>query len=312
MKLTNMLLGGAIGDALGVPVEFKSRISLDNEPVVDMREFGTHSQEKGTWSDDTSLTMCTADVLSEHGYDLENIAISFINWKDANLWTARGKVFDVGGTTEQAICNISKYHKRFDEKIITGLTYEESNGNGSLMRILPIIYILRDIDDIDKRYEIVAELSSLTHGHLKSIISCFILCEFALRLYKGEEKFDAFQNCVIEITQFLVDKDIPANSYTCFNRIWEFSLTSLERNKIYSSGYVVSTLEASVWSFLTTDNFKDAVLTAINLGEDTDTIGSITGQLAGLYYGVDCQEWLDVLARKEDIIEIGNKLDNII
>lgn len=165
------LFGVAIGDAVGVPVEFKSREVIKQKPVTDMIGFGSHDMPPGTWSDDSSLTFCLAEALT-NGYNLQEIANNFVSWRYKDFWTARGEVFDIGITTQQAIDRISAGVR---PDLCGGFdTY--SNGNGSLMRILPLLFYIKNLP-IDKRFAITKDVSSITHGHIRSCIACFYYLE---------------------------------------------------------------------------------------------------------------------------------------
>lgn len=180
------ILGLAIGDALGVPVEFQSRESLKNNPVVGMRAYGSHRQPLGTWSDDSSLAFCLAESLTE-GYDLRDLSNRFVNWYNYNYWTPHGHVFDIGITTSRAIHQL----ELGIEPTKAGGRDESSNGNGSLMRILPLLFFIHN-KPIEERFAIIKDVSSLTHGHIRSVIACFYYLEFARLLLQNVEKFKAF------------------------------------------------------------------------------------------------------------------------
>lgn len=181
------ILGLCIGDALGVPVEFKKREDLKKSPVSGYLEYMSWNQPKGTWSDDSSLTLCLADELTK-GYDLEKIGQSFVKWNKYGHWTAHGKLFDIGGTTRHSIARLIKGESaRF-----SGNIFEEDNGNGSLMRILPLAFYLKDEENIEKLYQTVKEVSSITHAHFRSVFACFIYVVFTLQLIKGKTKKEAY------------------------------------------------------------------------------------------------------------------------
>jgi ADP-ribosyl-[dinitrogen reductase] hydrolase len=317
-KIQDAFYGLAVGDALGVPVEFLSRDTIARKPVVDMQAFGTHHQPAGTWSDDSSLAFCLAAMLCD-GYDLHAIGNSFVNWYNHNFWTARGRVFDVGIATAQAIDNL----KHGESPFTSGLTSERENGNGSLMRILPLVFYTKNMD-IKARFQHVKEVSGLTHAHIRSVICCFIYTEFALLLLQGKEKFAAYGEMQITVNTFLKTYNLCSETeLNVFHRILENpiprSLSNHEIRKIIdcaegeisSSGYVLHTLEASIWCFLKTNTYSEAVLKAVNLGNDTDTTGCVTGGLAGLYYGTNAipADWLAVLARRSDIADLAGKLN---
>lgn len=298
--LQTIVIGTAVGDALGVPVEFQPRSYLKANPVIDMREYGTHEQPKGTWSDDTSLMLCLAESMRE-GLDTNNLAQKFIAWKNDNLWTPHGWVFDIGIGTRIAI-----------ERLENGMTPELAggfdemdNGNGSLMRILPLVLHIIDLD-IDKRYDWTKKVSSITHAHVRSVMACFYYLEFAKKIIEGKDKFQAYNELQSELTQYFEQRKINPIEIHKFHRLLNEDISKVEEDNIKSSGYVMDTLEASIWSILTTNNYKDTVLKAVNLGHDTDTTGAVTGGLAALIYGMDNipKEWINTLARKDDIINL--------
>ncbi|MGG7036297.1 MAG: ADP-ribosylglycohydrolase family protein [Flavobacterium sp.] len=298
--LLSILLGIATGDALGVPVEFKPRDYLIENPVSDMTGFGTHNQPAGTWSDDTSLTLCLAESILE-GLDLNQLAQKFIDWKNDNYWTPHGWVFDIGIGTRIAI-------EQLEDGVqpeLAGGFGEMDNGNGSLMRILPLVLLIKDLPT-EERFKLTQQVSSLTHAHIRSVIACFYYLEFAKKIIEGKNKLETYQELQIEIPAFLQTKEINSNEVTKFSRLLHQNIIDLNENEIKSSGYVVDTLEASVWCLLTTQNYKEAVLKAVNLGNDTDTTGAVTGGLAALLYGVESipENWLNALARKNDIIRL--------
>lgn len=303
-KIHSALFGVAVGDALGVPVEFKSRDYLKNNPVTKMQEFGSHHQPLGTWSDDSSLTFCLAESLC-NVYDLEDIASNFLLWYNSEIWTPHGRVFDIGIATREAIYRISKGHK----SEFCGGFDEEDNGNGSLMRILPLLFYLKDFS-ITKRFYIVKEVSSITHAHFRSFFACFIYLEYALLILKGKSKYEAYSDMKEIIEEFVFDEHFNQKELQLFDRILKGNINELEEDKIHSSGYVLHSLEASFWCLLNSNTYKETVLKAVNLGGDTDTTAAIAGGLAGLLYGYESipEEWINVLARKNDITKLCDKL----
>jgi ADP-ribosyl-[dinitrogen reductase] hydrolase len=168
-NISACILGVAIGDALGVPVEFKSRMHLTETPITGMQGFGTWNQPPGTWLDDTSLTLCLVESMIS-GYKIEDIGSKFQAWMNSGHWTANGKAFDVGQTTKIAINRLAYgVHPHF-----AGEKHEHSNGNGSLMRIAPGGLFFNSETD-SSLFDKVSELSAITHAHFESIFSCFIL-----------------------------------------------------------------------------------------------------------------------------------------
>jgi ADP-ribosyl-[dinitrogen reductase] hydrolase len=309
--MKNILFGVAIGDALGVPVEFNSRQSLKNYPIVDMIGFGSHNQPAGTWSDDSSLTFCLAESLC-NGFNLNDLGNKFVQWYRDNYWTAHDEVFDIGNATQVAIVKL----KQGVSPITAGGRDETSNGNGSLMRILPLAPFITDMP-IEKRFEMVSQVSSLTHAHTRSILSCFFYIEFAIQLLKKLDKMEAFAKAQEIVNQFLTQNTICSEKeMQLLHRIlkntgseWQ----TFKEDEIGSSGYVIHSLEASIWCLLSTEDYKSAVCKAVNLGEDTDTTGAITGGLAGIYYGFDQipVDWINKLAKKDDIMNLAERCMNI-
>ena len=308
--MKNMVKGGifgvCVGDALGVPVEFKRRETLRRFPVENMREFGSWNQPKGTWSDDSSLTLCIAEVLTK-SYDLEKIGQSFVKWYKYGHWTAHGKLFDIGGTTRHSIARLIKG----ESAKFSGNIFEEDNGNGSLMRTLPLAFYLKDEKNIETLYQIVKEVSSITHGHFRSVFACFVYVIFAIELIKGKNKIEAYVYTQKTALEFAEHQLFNPKEIHLFNRILRNDISKYEDEEISSSGYVLSSLEASLWCFLNTETYSEAVLKAVNLGEDTDTTAAITGGIAGIYYGFESipEEWISVLARREDIEKLCDKLN---
>lgn len=300
------IFGVCIGDALGVPVEFKTRETLKSFPVEDMREFGSWNQPKGTWSDDSSLTLCIAEQLTK-GYDLEKIGESFVKWVKYGHWTAHGRLFDIGGTTRHSIARLIKGESaRF-----SGNIFEEDNGNGSLMRTLPLAFYLKDEENIEKLYQTVKEVSSITHGHFRSVFACFVYVIFAIELIKGKNKEESYYHTQKTALEFGEIQCFNPKEIQLFDRVLKNKISKYNKDTISSGGYVLHSLEASLWCFLNSESYAEAVLKAVNLGEDTDTTGAITGGIAGIYYGFENipEEWISVLARKEDIENLCIKLE---
>ncbi len=300
-QVQSCLLGLATGDALGVPVEFVSRASLKLNPVHDMTGYGSHNQPPGTWSDDSSLSFCLAVSLI-HGFDLHHMSSLFLRWKNEGYWSAYGKVFDIGIATNNALSRIE--NGKVPE--LAGGTGEFDNGNGSLMRMAPLLFHIYD-KSFPERFDKISAVSSITHGHIRTIVSCIIFLEFARLLLLGYKPHQAYQHIIEFLPAQLTKSGVPHNELDLFRRILKEDISLIDEKEIDSSGYVVHTLEASIWCLLTTDNYAGAVLRAVKLGEDTDTTGAVCGALAGLYYGQDGipKKWLEILAGKDEIMELG-------
>ncbi|HUP11449.1 MAG TPA: ADP-ribosylglycohydrolase family protein, partial [Niastella sp.] len=265
------LFGVAIGDALGVPAEFRNRESLKLDPIKDFVGFKSHNQPPGTFSDDSSLTFCLAESLC-NGYDLNDVGNRFVQWWEHNYWTAGGKVFDVGNTTRNAIYRL----KTGTKPSLAGDFDEDNNGNGSLMRIMPLLFYIRNFQ-IEERYAITKDVSSVTHGHIRSVIACFYYLEFALELLKGSNKQTAYKNTAKAVHDFIVSKQIIPREIDLFAPLLKDDITKENIDNIPSFGYVMNTLKAAMFCFLTTENYADAVLMAVKLGNDADTTAAVAG-----------------------------------
>lgn len=306
-KVYDGIMGLVIGDVIGVPVEFRSRQEISKNPVVSMRAYGTHNQPAGTWSDDTSLTLALMDsIVANNTIDYMDIMDKFSEWLMNCKYTATGEVFDVGNSTSRAIMN----YARGITPLECGGASEFENGNGSLMRILPIaFYLQKQSFSIDKQMEIIHNISALTHRHPISLIGCGIYVNIAMKLL--ESKLFLYESIEQGIKNALEYYEGKAwDNINVYERLKELSnFTKLPDTEIKSSGYVVHTLEAALWCLLNTDSYAECILKAVNLGDDTDTVGAVAGGLAGIYYGLDKipNDWLSMLARRKYIEELCEK-----
>lgn len=269
-NIVGCFLGLAVGDALGVPVEFKSRTYLKANPVKEMIGYGVWEQPSGTWSDDSSLAFCLAESLL-HGYDLNDIAQKSAQWMQTGYWSAHDEVFDIGGTTRIALSRILQG----EDARFSGETEERSNGNGSLMKIAPASLYFANASD-EELFTAIKAISSITHAHFRSVFGCYIFSIYIAELLKGEDKNIALKNTATRVREFARKQGFNPKEVALYTRILEDMLPSLREEDIYSGGYVVHTLEASIWCLLTTTSYKDAVLKAVNLGDDTDTTACVT------------------------------------
>jgi len=290
------ILGSAVGDALGVPVEFTSRESRRQDPVVDMRSYGTHNQPAGTWSDDTSLALCLAESLAAVGLDYRDQASRFVAWMRDGVWTPYGEVFDIGNATREALLRL----EAGVEPTEAGLAGEFQCGNGSLMRIAPLGLYLAFVGE-GGRAKAASCGSRLTHGHPRCRLACVMFTEVVALLVQGY----SIERAVFggqAVLQRLLSSEYPEETHA-FERLLAPSVADLDEKDVFSSGYVIHCLEASLWCALRAGSFREGVLAAVNLGEDTDTTGAVTGTLLGLRYGLDQipQQWIGTLARLSDI-----------
>lgn len=313
-KIENMFVGLALADALGVPFEFKSREALKRFPADTMVGHGTYNQPKGTWSDDSSLTFCLAESLI-NGYDLLDIASKFIAWKREEIWTPYGEVFDIGIQTSKAIEMVSYFVEKNDLNSIRNLKYntnEFTNGNGSLMRIIPLIFFIKG-KDIEEQFEIIRDVSALTHPHIRSAISCLIYLKFVEKILLGNKIKSAYELMKVDIANFFENYKMSEYEVKNFNRLINNDISDLTESEINSSGYVIHTLEAAFWVLLNTNDYKTAVFKAINLGEDTDTTACVVGGVAGLFYGLKNipNEWVNNIARIGEIKELAKQFKKV-
>jgi len=268
----------------------------------------TLNQPPGTWSDDSSLVFCTCESLCK-GYDLEDIAIQYSKWKNNRFWTPHRRVFTMGIQIQKAIERIDRFLdmgikiKPYSREGVS----EFENGNGSLMRILPLAFYLKDLSRED-RFRIIDEVSSLTHPHIRAVAGCFIYTDFAISLISGLGKSQAYEELHHSTKIFLSQKVDPKELHF-YTRIMDGEIGNLSEKAILSSPYVVHTLESVMWTVMRHTNFRDTVLKAVNLGGDADTIGALSGGLGGIIYGTKQipEDWLSVLVRKDDIIDLAKR-----
>lgn len=289
--LRSILLGAAVGDALGVPYEFRTRGSF---AVTGMTGGGAHNRPAGTWSDDTALMLGLADSITDGHLDMQRAALNAINWLHDGQWTSDGVVFDVGNATHLAVSHLTAGCPPEE----AGGTNERSNGNGSLMRIAPLVILLQELPQ-GKRFELVRRASSMTHRHAHSVAACTFWCEMLLGALAGKSPADAYAD--VCAARPVYEAHFGAENLTPYARFLSGVLGELPEDAIGSSGWVVHTLEAATWCMLTTASFEEAVTRAVNLGDDSDTTGCVTGAWAGLWYGEASipTAWLSTLRGKE-------------
>ncbi len=305
-QIQDGILGFAIGDALGVPVEFRSRERLKQNPVMGMRAYGTHNQPAGTWSDDTTMALCTLESLAK-GVDYNDIMNRFCRWVDEGYMTAHGKLFDIGRTTLHAL----HLYSTGTPALQCGGTDVRDNGNGSLMRILPVAFYLRreygpSCMDKPEAFVLIHNLSRLTHGHEISQIACGLYCDMANELMNGKNIAEAIAHAALIKDSWYGVQEEFSPWLPKFDFVDTETLAALPEEAIKSSGYVVDTLQAALWCLITTHSYRECMLKAVNLGSDTDTVGAVAGGLAGILYGAESipEDWLDILAKKDEIVRL--------
>jgi ADP-ribosyl-[dinitrogen reductase] hydrolase len=316
------LYGVAIGDALGFPYQFVPREERKRYPVIEMGKYKDEQgkvrhlteEDTGLWSDDTSLTLCLAESLL-NGFDLKDQAKRFVAWLEDGYLSALEDAFDVGLQTSAQLSLVSDILRN---GTYTELEYlandedEDSNGNGSLMRILPLIMYIKGMD-INAQFDLIRKASSLTHPHIRSALCCFYylrMAEYIINQHGLTETYKLARKDTLGIMQQM---QVPEFEFRAMHRLLHEDIGTLEEDKINSDGYVVSSLEASIWCLLTTDSYKASVLKAVNLGYDTDTTAAITGGLAALHYGYDSipSDWIALLKKPEIFENIISRYANI-
>jgi ADP-ribosylglycohydrolase len=295
------LWGVLVGDAVGVPVEFRKRPELRLDPVTDMREYGTHRQPKGTWSDDGALTLCTVESLSNTEFDPADMGERFVRWYQDGLWTATGEVFDVGVTTSEGLGRILNGVRAE----VAGSDAQNSNGNGSLMRILPVAIRFSGLETAELLRR-VHTASAITHRHFRSQMACGLYALVVQGLLKNQAPQEALTNGLAAFRDFYSRDTSWAVELYSFQLLLAGDLARREERDIDSSGYVVHTLNASLWCLLTTGTFEQCILKAVNLGDDTDTTGCVAGGLAGIHYGLEAipLRWREAMARKQEVSDL--------
>lgn len=297
MKVKDGIIGLVVGDALGVPVEFVSRGDLKEAPVTRMEGYGTYSQPAGTWSDDSSMAIATmTSIINKKGIDYDDIMDEFINWfRNSEYTNSDDGRFDVGVTTANALYK----YERGTPALESGLGGERDNGNGSLMRILPLAYV-KDID-----YETIENISGLTHAHKRSKIACVLYIEMAKSMLENDLTMEEHINRACDRIKEYYD---GSDELKHFRRIFNNDL-----DDVSGKGYVISTFECVVHCLLTTDCYDDAVLKAVNISGDTDTNAAICGGLAGIYYGYDSIpiDWVNQINRIDYLLSLCEKYEAV-
>lgn len=284
------LLGLAVGDALGTSVEFMPRGTF--APVSDMRGGGPFDLQPGQWTDDTSMALCLAASLLEHGFDMHDQLNRYLDWHDEGYMSSTGRCFDIGGTTSDAL-------ERYRRTVTTraGSADPTDAGNGSIMRLAPVVLYFQDNPADAIRY--AAEQSKTTHRAPECLMACQLMAEIMLRALQGQPK-----------DEVLAPSKLALDWTPALQAVAQVEYRNKTPAQIHGTGYVVQSLEAALWCFATTTSYQDCVLTAANLGEDADTTAAVAGQIAGAFYGVDAipQDWRTRVHLGSDIADMANAL----
>ena len=284
------LLGLAVGDAIGTTVEFKPRGSFI--PLTDMVGGGSFDLLPGQWTDDTSMALCLAASLVEHGFDTHDQMQRYLLWHDEGYMSSNGRCFDIGNETSNAL---ERFRRTGNP--VAGSTQPDSAGNGSIMRLAPVpIHYLDTPELAIQRSE---AQSKMTHRAPECLMACRLLAEAMIRALQGRAKEDVLAPSL---------QTMPMSNSLMLIAAGQYKTKS--EADIQGSGYVVESLEAAFWCFWRTDSFQDCVLLAANLGDDADTTAAVAGQLAGAFYGESGipVSWLKKLTMAKEIGQLAQQL----
>ena len=287
-RMTGALLGLAVGDAVGTTVEFKPRGTFT--PVTDMVGGGPFRLPAGAWTDDTSLALCLATSLHEcGGFDADDQMQRYVRWWQEGYLSSIGRCFDIGSTTSGAL---SRYVRTGDP--FSGSADDRGAGNGSIMRLAPVPLYFHD--DFAAAVHYSGESSRTTHGAAECVDACRLFGAMLWHAINGATK----EAILVGATELgPLSPKIQA--------IADGEYRDKPVGAIRGSGYVVDSLEAALWCFYSTETYRDAILAAVNLGDDADTTAAVCGQIAGAYYGEDSipRPWLERLVMRAEIAALA-------
>jgi len=292
------LLGLAAGDALGTTLEFQRPGTFD--PIQDMVGGGPFHLQPGEWTDDTSMALCLAASLVEcGGFEARDQMQRYLRWLGEGYMSSTGACFDIGTTVRTALGIYQQTGEPF-----SGPTHTHSAGNGSIMRLAPIpLYFA---SDPALAIKMAAQSSRTTHGATEAVDACRYFAGLIVGALQGRPKEELLSTGFCPVTGGWAATPLaPAISL-----IASGSFKAKQPPEIKGGGYVVETLEAALWAFHGSENFRQGALLAVNLGDDADTTGAVFGQLAGAFYGESGipDGWLAKLAMREAIAALANQL----
>ena len=293
-RLRGCLLGLAVGDALGAAVEFAAPGTFP--PVTGYRRGGPHNLAAGEWTDDTSMALALADSIVTNGWDLDDQAERYLRWYEDGEYSVTGRCFDIGIQTRQALVTFK--HTRSARTC--GNPAERASGNGSIMRLAPVPIAFASLfpDQVELLAERADESGLLTHPSPICRSACRYLAVVMAALAHGEPR----GRVLSPSWPLLVRLDL----HPALEAVVRGSFREKRPPAIRGGGYVVESLEAALWAFHDARDFQEAVLRAVNLGNDADTTGAVCGQLAGAYWGESGipTEWLNGLAQSDVIDDL--------
>lgn len=292
-RIKGCLVGLAVGDALGVHLEFTPKKQV--VPITDYTDGNPYDIPKGYWTDDTSMALCMGQSLIEKkGFDAVDIMTKFLQWQRKGYMSSTDECFDIGNTTRHALM---EFWRSPEKGPYRGLTDVMSAGNGSIMRLAPIPMFYHK--DIEQALHYAALSSKITHGFIECIDACKFLTEII------------FIHINIEQPELWEEKIKKRNVYTpSVQSLIDTNYENKSRDGIEGSGYVIKSLEAAIWANDNSTSFEEAVLKAVNLGDDADTTGAVAGQIAGATYGYSeiPQHWKDGLRHHDMIVKMAEQL----
>ena len=271
------LIGLSVGDALGAAVEFMSPGNFI--PVTGYRSGGPHRLKAGEWTDDSSMALALADSIATVGWDLNDQASRYVEWWQTGKYSVNGRCFDIGITTRNALGKFTAQKNA----LTSGDRSNQSSGNGSIMRLapVPIRYAGLYPDKIEELSRLAGESSLPTHASDQCVSACRYLGLVLAALIHGEDRDEVLSPEWKPLQRLTAVKPL----HPLIQEIAQGSFRQKQPPAIQGSGWVVKSLEASLWAFHDAASFDEAVLRGVNLGDDADTTGAICGQLAGAYWG---------------------------
>ena len=297
-RFRGSMLGLAVGDALGMPIEF----SFDEnfKSVTDMLGSNEFGLKPGQWTDDTSLALCLAASIVETGkFHPKDQMERYLKWYKTGYMSSNGKCFDIGNTTQIALEEFEKTREPFSAS-----SDAQAAGNGSIMRLAPVPLAFSTQPKV--AINNAAESSRTTHGALEAVDACRYLAALIIGAIQGEEKKDILGSRYSPVSGLWKNKPLTEN----IDNIAKGSFKNKSPPEIRGTGYVVNCLEAALWAFYNSTSYEEGALLAVNLGDDADTTGAVYGQIAGAFYGASNipTKWIKKIAHQKMISDLADGL----
>lgn len=289
-RFLGCMVGLAAGDAVGTTLEFRPPGTF--EPIDDMVGGGPFLLSPGQWTDDTSMALCLADSLLDcNGFDAGDQMQRYCRWWRNGYMSSTGRCFDIGNTVAEALRRFQASGEPY-----SGSTNPFSAGNGSLMRLAPVVLFYHP--DLGQILQYAGESSRTTHGAPECVDACRYFASLLYLALNGATREQIQESTLYSPSTAKVD------------RLMSGAYSAKTQNQLRGSGYVIESLEAALWCFYNTEDFPSAILAAANLGDDADTTAAICGQLSGAFYGIEGikVEWVEKLAQLPLITEMAGRL----